>query len=205
MALEHTDLHTFEETRQLGKAGNFGLVFGMREDGFIVYARMNYGVELTWDEAHDFREGYFQKYPNLEVYHRAIVSHAKQYKQVRTPLGRIRHLPLIKSPVPEVAAKAERQAINSPIQGTLTDMTLWTIALEHQSGLSKIAPCWGACHDSILNYVPEDRVDEIVTRQLDQMENLDFEKVGWKPQIKFAADAKVGSNWGNLTKFQRSQ
>lgn len=202
-ALEKTDPHKFEETRQLGKAGNFGLVFGMKEEGFVVYARVNYGVDLTWDEAHEFREGYFKKYPNLLVYHEQYKRMGREQKQVRTPLGRIRHLPLIKSPNREVAAKAERQAINSPVQGTLTDMGLWTIALEHKTGLSALAPCFGACHDSILNYVPEDQVQEIVTQQLEQMENLPFEQVGWKPQLKFVADAKVGKNWGELHKFKR--
>jgi len=205
MALEATDPHTFEETRQLGKAGNFGLCFGMKEDGFVIYARVNYGVNLSWDEAHDFRNGFFKKYPQLLVYHEWAKSYARQHKFIRTPLGRLRHLPLIKSPNREVAAKAERQAINSPIQGCLTDMGLWTIALEQQSGLAEIAPCFGACHDSLMNYVPEDRVDEIVTRQLDQMESLPFEKVGWQPQLTFVADARVGKNWGDMTKFKRKK
>lgn len=203
MALEKTDLHTFEETRQLGKAGNFGLVFGMKEEGFVNYARGNYGVELTWDQAHEFREGFFQKYPNLLVYHEQYKRIAREQKMVRGPLGRIRHLPLIKSPNREVAAKAERQAINSPVQGTLTDMVLWTVALENKSGLAAIAPCFGCCHDSIMNYVPEDKVDEVVTKQIETMENLPFDKVGWKPQLNFAADAKVGQNWGEMKKFER--
>lgn len=202
-ALEHTNLHLFEETRQLGKAGNFGLLFDMREEGFMAYAKANYGVDLTWDAAHEFREGFFAKYPKLLVYHKQAKREAREKLQVRTPLGRIRHLPLIKSKNSEVASLAERQAVNSPVQGTLTDMTLWTIALEHQRGLSQIAPCFGACHDSIVNYVPEDRVQEIVTQQLDQMEALPFEKVGWSPQLTFKADAKVGVNWGTLQKFQR--
>lgn len=204
LALEKTDPHTFEETRQLGKAGNFGLLFGMREDGFVNYARLNYRVELTREEAKTFRDGFFKKYPKLEVYHEQYKRLAREHKYVRTPLGRIRHLPLIKSPNREVASKAERQAINSPVQGTLTDMVLWTIALEQQSGIAEIAPCFGACHDSILNYVPEDRVEELVGRMLDQMESLPFEKVGWQPQLRFLADAKVGHNWGSLKKFQRS-
>jgi hypothetical protein len=83
-------------------------------------------------------------------------------------------------------------------------MVLWTIALEHQSGLSHTAPCFGACHDSILNYVPENNVDNIVSLQLGTMENLPFEKVGWNPQLKFVADAKVGKNWGEVKKFKRS-
>jgi DNA polymerase I-like protein with 3'-5' exonuclease and polymerase domains len=202
--LELIDPHTFEETRQLGKAGNFGLVFGMKEDGFIVYARVNYRVELEWDQAHTFREGFFKKYPRLLTYHEHQKRFAHQFKHVRTPLGRIRHLPLIKSPNREVASKAERQAINSPVQGTLTDMVLWSLALEERAGLAAIAPCFGACHDSILNYVPEDRVEEIVTKQLEQMEALPFHQVGWNPQLVFKADAKYGPNWGELKKFKRT-
>jgi DNA polymerase I-like protein with 3'-5' exonuclease and polymerase domains len=200
-ALEQTDLHTFEETRQLGKAGNFGLVFGMKEDGFIVYARTNYHVELEWDQAHEFRETYFKKYPRLTTYHDTQKRFAHQFKHVRTPLGRIRHLPLIKSPNREMASKAERQAINSPVQGCLTDMVLWTVALEHKSGLAAEAPCFGCCHDSILNYVPEDKVDEITGKMLGIMQNLPFHQVGWKPQLAFAADAKVGKNWGEVKKW----
>jgi DNA polymerase I-like protein with 3'-5' exonuclease and polymerase domains len=203
VALELTDTHRFEETRQLGKAGNFGLVFGMYEDGFIAYARSNYGIELTWDQAHEFRESFFERYPNLPVYHEQYKRMARKDKFVRTPLGRKRHLPLITSPNRDVSSKAERQAINSPVQGTLTDMGLWTIAEEHKSGLSQTAPCWGACHDSILNYVPEDQVDVLVPRMLDQMENLPFHKVGWQPQLRFLADAKVGPNWGELKKYKR--
>jgi len=202
-ALEKTNPHKFEETRQLGKAGNFGLVFGMREDGFVNYARSNYGVELTREKAGEFRDAFFKRYPKLETYHEHAKRQALAHKAVRTPLGRVRHLPLIKSPHRETAAKAERQAINSPVQGTLTDMGLWAIALEHQAGLHSIAPCWGSCHDSILNYVPEDRVDEIVPRLLHQMEHLPFEQVGWSPQLKFVADAKVATNWGTLSKFKR--
>jgi DNA polymerase I-like protein with 3'-5' exonuclease and polymerase domains len=200
---ENVGYRLFEETRQLGKAGNFGLCFGMMEDGFITYARVNYGVSLTWEDAHTFREGFFQKYPKLLTYHKGIVNYAKDHGQVRTPLGRIRHLPLIKSPNREVASKAERQAINSPVQGTLTDMVLWTIAEEHKSGLSAGAPAWGACHDSVLNYVLEDQVDVLLPRMLDQMESLDFTKVNWTPQLRFLADAKVGPNWGAVKKYQR--
>jgi len=201
-ALELTDEYTFSETRQLGKAGNFGLVFGMMEDGFIVYAKQNYGVDLTWDEAHTFREGYFQDYPMLPVYHVQYKQFAREHGHVRTPLGRIRHLPLIRSPNKAFVSQAERQAINSPVQGTLTDLTLWTIALEHQAGLHSIAPCFGACHDSAYNYCPEDKVDVLVPQMLDIMQNLPFEKVNWQPQLQFVADAKVGPNMADLKAFK---
>ena len=115
--MEQTDVHRYEETRQLGKAGNFGLVFGMYEDGFVVYARANYHIELTREEAHAFRESFFQGIRSCWCIMSSTSEYAREHKFVRTPLGRIRHLPLIKSQNREVAAKAERQAINSPVQG----------------------------------------------------------------------------------------
>lgn len=202
-ALDETDHHTFEETRQLGKAGNFGLLFGMKEDGFIVYAHENYGVTLDWDKAHDFREGFFSKYPKLLTYHAVYKAFAREHKFVRTPLGRIRHLPLIDSPVREVAAKAERQAINSPVQGCLTDMVLWSLSLEWKEGLHEVSPCFGSTHDSMTNYMPEDQVDVLLPKMLDTMENLPFETVGWQPQLKFLADAKVGVNLGEMKGYKR--
>ena len=44
-------------------------------------------------------------------------------------MGRIRHLPHIKAWDRAVRSKAERQSINSPVQGALTDMMIWAIAL----------------------------------------------------------------------------
>lgn len=203
MALATSNPELYEEKRQPGKVGNFGLLYEMGVDGFVNYAQSTYNVTLTWDEANDFRNGFFHKYPKLRDYHAEYKAHAHLHKHVRTPLGRVRHLPLIDSPNREFAAKAERQAVNSPVQGTLTDLVLWSISLEQKAGLQSIAPCWGACHDSIYNYVPEDRVEEIVTQQMDIMENLPFEQVGWNPQLQFLADAKFGPNLGDLKKFKR--
>jgi len=67
----------------------------MGTDGFVVYARKNYHVNLEWNEADNFRNGFFEDYPRLLPYHDECRKEVKKNKQVRTPLGRIRHLPLI--------------------------------------------------------------------------------------------------------------
>ncbi|PWT88696.1 MAG: hypothetical protein C5B54_10185 [Acidobacteria bacterium] len=177
--------------------------YGMGVEGFIAYAQNNYGVTLTWDEANDFREGFFKKYPRLRPWHDEYKKRAHKDKQVRSPLGRVRHLPLIDSPNQQYRAKEERRAVNSPIQGCLSDMMLWALAIGHQQGLQSIAPAFGMTHDSASYYVPEDQVDVIVNRYLDIMENLPFEKVNWAPPLKFVADAKVGKTLGDLKKYKR--
>ena len=198
MALKKSDKDKYDAIRQLGKAGNFGLIFGMGIPGFQAYARSNYGVSLSIAEATAFHEGFFSKYPQLPVYHSNYKAYAKKHGYVRNPLGRVRHLPLVKSPYQDVASKAERNAINAPVQSTLTDMMVWAISIEHGMGWLKEAPCFGAVHDASYHYVPEDKADFHAKRIMEVMENLPFETVGWSPQLKFTTDAKIGQHMGAL-------
>jgi DNA polymerase I-like protein with 3'-5' exonuclease and polymerase domains len=203
MALKKSDPDLYESIRQLGKAGNFGLLYGMGVDGFYVYAVSNYGVkDLTLHAAELFRNGFFETYPGLLTYHSEYKNRAKRFGCVYSPLGRIRHLPMISSPNRMERSKAERQAINSPVQSTLSDMLVWSVALEHKAGLSITAPCFGACHDAAYNYVPENRSIQVARDHVEVMENLPFHLVGWSPQLKFVADAKIGPNMADLDKVK---
>lgn len=201
MALKKADKEKFGAIRQLGKAGNFGLIYGMSADGFHVYAEGNYGVKLGPGEAGAFRNGFFDTYPGLPTYHKEYKAFARRHGYVRSPLGRIRHLPLINSPRREEVSKAERQAINSPIQSTLSDLLIWSVSDSVKDGWNQEAPCFGVCHDAGYRYVLEDRVEEHVKRAVHGMENLNLSKMGWTPQLQFTADAKVGPDMGNLVEM----
>jgi len=204
MALKKIEKELYDSIRQLGKAGNFGLLYGMGVDGFMIYARKNYGVSLSYEQAETFWTSFFTKYKMLTVYHDTYKAYARKYGMVRGPLGRVRHLPLINSPYQQERALAERQAINSPIQGCLSDMLIWTLALERTQGLSKVSPAFGSIHDAAYNYVPENLVDKLIPAHLDIMENLPFDLVNWNPQLKFLADAKFGPDMAHLTEFKRA-
>lgn len=203
LALKKTNKEMFDRIRQLGKAGNFGLIYGMGTEGFQNYAELNYGVKLAFEEADKFRSGFFETYHRLPEYHKTYKAFARKNGYVTSPLGRVRHLPLINSVKRDVQAGAERQAINSPVQGCLSDMMIWAIAISQQRGWFKEAPCFGAIHDAKYAYIPEDNHEFYVERELELMENLPFEKVGWKPQLKFVADAKIGKNMAELKEFDR--
>jgi DNA polymerase I-like protein with 3'-5' exonuclease and polymerase domains len=193
-------VHIFEEIRQLGKAGNFGLIYGMSAGGFHAYAESNYGVKLGEGEAEKFRDGFFDTYTALPAYHEEYKAHARLHGYVRSPLGRLRHLPLIKTPNRQYRAQAERQSINAPIQSTLSDMMIWAIALAHKQGWFKDSPCFGMVHDAKYTYIPQDNYLMYAKREQENMENLPFEQVGWKPQLKFTADGKFGLNMADLKK-----
>lgn len=199
--LKKDDLKLWESIRQRGKPCNFGLIYGQREEGFMVYAINNYGVPMTIEQATDYREGFFTLYSGLSDWHEAEIKHARQHGYVRSPLGRIRHVPMIYSPDRFMYSRAKRQAINSPIQSTLSDMSLWAAAIMWKRGMTKQVPVWGMVHDQTLLFAKEDRweADAKATREV--MENLPFHEVGWKPQLDFPVDIKVGPNLGDLKKI----
>jgi DNA polymerase I-like protein with 3'-5' exonuclease and polymerase domains len=176
--------------RQGGKAGNFGLIYGMGAEGFVDYARKSYGVELSLREAEQFIATFFGLYNKLPDWHAETKAYAHQHKFVESPLGRIRHLPLIDSFVGEIRSRSERQAINAGVQATLTDMGLLAMA-----ELDKRYPdlwIFGFTHDALSFYVPEDNWMDWAVRIADVMSNLPLGHFGWKPQLDFPVEVELG-------------
>jgi DNA polymerase I-like protein with 3'-5' exonuclease and polymerase domains len=101
-----------KEERQMAKAVNFGLVYGMGAAGLVAYAHDAYGVTLDQAEAETFRRRYFEAYPKVQEWHHRQLWRAKKRGGVRTLAGRWR--PLSESSV--------TKATNSPTQGTGADI-----------------------------------------------------------------------------------
>lgn len=188
--------------RSRGKAGNFGLIYGMGENGFREYAWASYGVKLTAEEAYSSREGFFELYNRLPAWHDEYRNIAHKYAQVVSPLGRVRHLPLINSRDRDVVAQAERQAINAPVQSTLSDMMQLAMTLIDKEYGHEDIHMFLMTHDSVALYVPEDDAIEWAKRCKVIMENLPLNKFGWKPQLPFTADAEYGPNLAELKKLK---
>ena len=191
----------FKALRQGGKAGNFGLLYRMKAPGFVEYAWKVYGVKMTLAEAEAFRDGFFASYPGLLVWHDAQVEHAREFGFVRSPLGRVRHLPEIHSSFSQIRSKAERQAINSPVQATLSDLNIYGISkLEEEfDGHDDEFCVIGATHDSADGYVREDQWESHLTVAAGIMGTLDVrETFEWDHQLPFPVDAEIGKTMGSL-------
>lgn len=190
----------FDDLRQQAKAGNFGLLYGMGVEGFQAYAWASYGLKLTYDEAEKIRNDFFALYKGLLDYHKNQRNLVKVNEMVRSPLGRIRHLPTIRTWDQSVRAMAERQAINSPIQSTLSDMMLWAIArLDDAYPDLEVV---GMIHDALMAYVPEHEVDLWAWRIQEVMSSLPFHEVGWNPVLKFPADTEAGPTLAAVKKLK---
>lgn len=178
---------------------NFGLVYGMSANGYRAYAKASYGVELTKEEAEDSRAKFFETYSGLIPWHKDAIARTRRDKGIVSPLGRTRHLPLVDSRQSGIKAQAERNALNAPVQSTLSDMSLWASVLYDRMYDFETAPIVLMVHDNLVSYVPEDDAGVWAKRLQVVMETLPLKEVfGWDHQVPFTTDIHVGPNLADL-------
>lgn len=127
---EGKDIHRFTAAEVLGKpleevtpqershakAVNFGIIYGISDFGL---AR---DLGITREEAKDYIQLYFSRYPGIKGYMDDMVAQAHESGEVRTMFGRCRSLPDINNRNFNRRSFAERAAMNTPIQGTAADI-----------------------------------------------------------------------------------
>lgn len=180
------------------KATNFGFLYGMTAKTFVDYAK-GYGLELTVEEAEDFREGFFESYPRLLDYHDDMVEYARKHGYTYSPIGRKRFLPDINSTNWKKASESERQAINTPVQGFASDMVISAMAdIVADKSMDKTKyKIMGTIHDAILVEVDEDIVEEYAQKIKEHMENPSvLEICEMELTVPMVADIEIGSAWG---------
>jgi DNA polymerase I-like protein with 3'-5' exonuclease and polymerase domains len=192
-----------KEARRKAKAVVLGFLYGMSASSFRAYARAMYDLNLTEAEAADFREKFFRIYPKLVTWHREMKYIAHKNLEVRSVLGRVRHLIGILSADGFMRSRAVRQAINSPVQGTGGDLTLAA-----NLALSKIldpAECLivGDVHDALLFQVRADVWKKWARVILETMERPPaiLQLINMEPPVRLKAEGKIGTHWGSTLEF----
>ncbi|MBA3673523.1 MAG: DNA polymerase I [Chitinophagaceae bacterium] len=105
-----------KEMRYKAKSVNFGIIYGQGAFGLAE----NIGVSRT--EAKEIIDNYKKQFANIQKYMEESINFCRQNGYVQTLMGRKRWLKDINSSNFTVRGYAERNAINSPIQGTAADM-----------------------------------------------------------------------------------
>lgn len=136
------------------KAINFGFIYGMGWRKFIGYAKTQYGVEFTESQAQDIRRQFFATYGRLLGWHKSTRDQATEDGMVRSYSGRVRHLPMIWSDDEGVAAEAQRQAINSPVQEFASTLGVISLSRVDQEVNPEYLKIVGFVHDAIYALVP---------------------------------------------------
>lgn len=184
--------------RTEAKSANFGLLYGMSAKSYQEYAK-GYGMKITLEEAEDIRDDFFNSYPKLLDMHKKFVEYAKKYGYTYSPIGRKRFLPNLQSKNWKDVSEAERQAINTPVQGFASDLVISALAdiLEDDSLDKSKYKIIGSVHDAILVEADEDVAEEYAKKVKEHMENPSvLEICDIEITVPLVADIEIGSAWG---------
>lgn len=186
-----------KEERSKAKAVNFGFLYGMLAKKFVDYAYDSYGVVFTRSEAEAYRNAFFAKYSRLLPWHKEQEELCEMLGGVPNMFGRFRKLPKIYSENRWERLDAVRRAINTPVQGTGSDILL-SAAIEVNRELSPygLKVC-GTIHDSIVGEFNVEDTDWIVPEIKRIMAHPKLmDEFGVELDVELEADVGVGP-WGS--------
>ncbi len=105
-----------KDMRSRAKTANFGIIYGISAFG------LSQRMRIPRSEARELIDGYFATYPGVKAYMDGCIKNARESGYVETMFGRKRYLPDILSRNSVIRGNAERNAINTPIQGSAADI-----------------------------------------------------------------------------------
>ncbi len=177
------------EQRRNAKAVNFGLIYGMSPFG------LTRSTDLTLAEAENFVKAYFEKFPGVRAYIDNTKKKAAELGYIETLLGRRRLFQGLKDGTNYVLkSRLEREAINSPIQGTAADiMKLAMLRVDAALAASTLgARMLLQVHDELVLEVPEAELAETAALVGREMSNA------YELSVPLQTEVKVGKNWGQM-------
>lgn len=181
-----------KEERGKAKAVNFGFLYGMQAKKFVKYALDSYGQVFTQREAEHIRDLFFAKYARLLPWHKEQEDLCEMQGGVANMFGRFRKLPLIYSANKWERASAARRAINTPVQGSGSDLLISAVTQINKE-LKGVAWIGATVHDSIIGECrveDKDFVDETIRRVMKHPQVLDDFGV----ELRVPLDVDIG--WG---------
>ena len=182
----HKDIsEVTSDERRRAKTANFGIIYGI--SAFGLAERLG----CSRSEAKQLIDGYFQTYPGVKEYMERSIAMAREKGYTETIFHRRCPLPDINSHNAVVRGYAERNAINSPIQGSAADiMKIAMIRVDRRmrrEGLRSRMIL--QVHDELnFSVLPEER-DQLQRLVIEEMQNAA------SLTVPLIADTGWGSNW----------
>jgi len=173
------------EHRRMAKAINYGVIYGLSSFGLA--AR----TSTSKTEAQQYIDEYFKRYKKVKEFLDGIVDEARRTGRVRTLFGRLRPIPEINSRDVPSRNRAEREAMNTPLQGTAADlMKLAMVKVQSRLHREKLrSRMILTVHDELVFEAPEAELDaarEIVKAEMEG---------AFPMKVPLRVDVGVGKNW----------
>ena len=173
------------EMRARAKTINFATIYGQ---GAFALSRQ---LGISQDEAKQFISRYFERFAGVRAFLDRQVELARQQGYVETLFKRRRYIPEIRDRNFNMRAYGERNAQNSPLQGSAADLIKLAMVRIHRAlrdrGLASRMLL--QVHDELVFEVPPAEVDamrELVCREMETVVEL---------RVPLVVDVGVGPNW----------
>jgi DNA polymerase-1 len=177
-----------DEQRRRSKMVNYALLYG--KTAFTLAK----DIGVSKKEAEEFIQAYFARYPSVKGFIDDTIARARETGHVRTLLGRLRRLPDLNARNWQVRMEAERQAMNTPVQGSAADLIKKAMIDLHQELRERRmkARLILQIHDELLLEVPEGEAEEarvLVKEIMEGALHLD---------VPLVVDARLGASWADV-------
>lgn len=190
-----------KKERTDAKAGNFGISYGGTEHALQFTFKTKYMIRKTLDECAQIVNAVKTAYTRIPEYQRKIVLEAREQGYVQTIYGYMRLLPGINSANRRDRGSAERQAANTPVQGSAADI-MKKVQNEIYESIGKqegvlahgSADMIAQIHDEIIFEIDDDpEIVVAVEKQIKQV--MEQPPVPGFP-VPIEAEGSVGYRWG---------
>ena len=173
------------EHRRMAKAINYGVIYGLSSFGLAERT----GTSKT--EAQQYIDAYFARYRKVKAFIDGQVEEARQSGRVRTLFGRLRPIPEINSRDVPARNRGEREAMNTPLQGTAADLLKLAMVKTHaRLAREKLRTRMIlTVHDELVFEAPEaelSRASEIVRAEMEGVHPL---------RVPLRVELGSGRNW----------
>jgi len=175
------------EHRRVAKVINFGVIYGLSAFGLA----QQLGIEQK--EAAKFIAAYFDRYRGVKDYLDRQIAETRRTGFTKTLFGRVRPIPEISSPQPNLRSFAERTAMNTPMQGAAADLIkLAMIELDRRLAAGYESKMVLQVHDELLFEGPQKEIPRLTKLVKEVMERVHALRV------PLLVDTKVGPNWRDM-------
>ena len=167
-----------ENQRRIAKTINFGILYGI--------GSRRLGLQINQDSKTSklFIEKYFDRYKDVKKFFEDIVELTRHRGYAETILKRRRYISNINSNNFAVRAAAERAAINTPIQGSASDVIkLAMILINQDDSLKDICKMVIQVHDELVFEVKKNHIEYVSRQIIQHMENCIKLKVPLKVEL----------------------
>ncbi|MFH1857271.1 MAG: DNA polymerase I [Candidatus Omnitrophota bacterium] len=172
--------------RSIAKTVNFGIIYGMSPYGLAKE------LDIEIDKAKEFIEAYFRRYPKVKEYIDEQVEFASAHGYVCTLFGRKRYIPQINSDDIQLRNFAVRTVINTPIQGTASDIIKKAMNEVYSEFRKR------KLNSKMILQVHDELVFETASNEVEEVKNIVRDcmcRAGNILNVPVKVSLKAGKNW----------